>query len=336
MRDSVVLMTSTTSTILPLAGSIPRTSPYHLSREQIEQFDHDGFLILRNWINGNLLRQLQEAATRMIDRGIELHRLPDFSEINGDKDYVFAKRENGKEVFFRINYLYTKEEEVMIALLGSPQVLGLAESMNGYNFVPAYESMVFKMPGDGEAVHWHQDAWQERGFRVWNFDLYLDASKRSNGCLRVIPGSQKVKHNACEAAAKYGWEHKDITFVEMDPGDVLLHDTMILHGSPRVQGSDAIRRTIYLEFRSVEQIEAEGPWDRYWVDQRLQLVPVALDAFPRKSPGDLKFHWKVDPTYRPVELPVEDTVLKVKHYTHSPGAYCSANSLPDNVKRPVA
>jgi len=297
-------------------------SPFHLTEEQVKFFDDNGFLILRKWITGKLLERLQAAGTQWIDQGLELQKSG--VEILGtDQDYNFAKRPNGK-VLFRVNYLHNKGNSASLELLGSPQVLSVAESLSGRNFVPTYESMVFKMPGDGEAIPWHQDAVFPRNFRVYNFDLYLDRSVKGAGALHVIPKSHKNIHDVCEIAETFEWEHPDMIVVEMEPGDVLIHDDMVLHGSPRTLGS-ALRRTIYFEFRSYEQITTEGPWDLEWIHKRMRLVPIALDTNKNQYPGPY-FDWEPTPDAVPFMTDDIDAELKVVHGVHTSGSYCSAGS----------
>jgi ectoine hydroxylase-related dioxygenase (phytanoyl-CoA dioxygenase family) len=243
-------------------------------------------------------------------------------------DLAFAKRP-GAEVFFRINYLHNKNESVSLELLGSPQVLGIAESLCGPNFVPTYESMVFKKQGDGEKISWHQDAVHSRKYRVFNLDLYLDPSKIGGGALRVVPKSQKIIQNACEVATTHAWDIPGVIHVELEPGDVLLHDVMVLHGSERTLGA-ALRRTIYYEFRAAEMILDEGPWDRAWIDKRLQLLPLGLSHFRARYSSHPQFDWNPSSQYRP-EVLGADAPLKVAHEWHSPGAYCSATSAPKEV-----
>lgn len=208
-------------------------------------------------------------------------------------------------------------------LLGSPQVLAVAESLCGPNFVPTYESMVFKQEGDGEAIPWHQDAVHPRGYRIFNFDLYLDASRIGAGALRLIPGTQRRRQDICALTETYGWEHPEAISVEMAPGDVLLHDVMVVHGSERTQGN-ALRRTIYYEFRAAEEILEDGPWDQDWIDRRMRLVPLALERYHRRYPESAQFDWCADATFRPHIGGDEAHELKVAHGVHMDGAYCSA------------
>jgi ectoine hydroxylase-related dioxygenase (phytanoyl-CoA dioxygenase family) len=292
---------------------------YHLSPDQIEFFDQNGYLILRNWIKGEMLERLQAAGSEWIALGENLKEGDDRS------DFAFAKRPTG-EVFFRVDYLHDKGQVASLELLGSPEALGVAESLSGPNFVPTYESMVFKQSGEGEVIRWHQDAVHPRNHRIYNFDLYLDRSEKGAGALQVIPGSQKGRLDGCAFEEKYGWDHPDMIWVEMEPGDVLLHDVMVIHGSARTHGK-ALRRTIYYEFRSAEQILSEGPWDREWIDRRLRMVPLALEAHRTQYPDKPQFDWQIDPEYRPKPTGDRETELKIAHIHHTAGSYCSAGSV---------
>ena len=307
------------STQPPQPPAAPPASPFHLTPQQVQFFDDNGYLVLRQWITGELLEGLQAAARRWIADGNAFSAAGERSE-----DYNLARRAQG-EVLFRINYLHNKGEAASLALLGSPQVLGVAESLCGPNFVPTYESMVFKAEGDGEQIPWHQDAVHPRAHRIFNFDLYLDASRIGAGALRVVPGTQRRLLDPCEIRDEYGWDAPGVVQVEMEPGDVLLHDVMVLHGSEPTAGN-ALRRTVYLEFRAAEQIAAEGPWDRSWVERRLRLVPLALKAY-RAGVGDPEFVWNVAPEYQPAPAGDAQSELKVVHEVHTPGAWCSAGSV---------
>lgn len=307
----------------------PTATEFALTPEQVTFFDENGYLILRNWVTGALLERLQEAGSRWIDAGRSLTH-----DDSARGDFQFAKREVG-EVMFRVDYLHDKGQSASLELLGSPQVLSVAQSLSGRNFVPTYESMVFKNEGDGEAIRWHQDAVHPRRHRIYNYDLYLDRSPEDGGALMVIPGSQTAKLDACELERMHGWHPPGSFAAVMEPGDVLIHDVMVVHGSPRVVGK-ALRRTIYLEFRPAEQILSEGPWDREWVDKRMRLIPIALEAHKRAFPDAPQFDWQPDDAYRQSVTCDTDFELKVAHVVHTPGSYCSAGSVPgEAVKRAI-
>jgi hypothetical protein len=185
--------------------------------------------------------------------------------------------------------------------------------------------MVFKMKGDWEVIAWHQDAVHSRRYRVFNYDLYLDHSRGGAGALWVVPGSHRVKQDVCEVAQKHGWRPPGSIEVEMEPGDVLLHDVMVVHGSPRAVGAE-LRRTLYYEFRSAEMILEEGPWDLGWIQRRMRFLPVALKRFGEAFAGHEQFAWDAEGRFRPEPVGDEAMELKVAHVHHTPGSFCSATS----------
>ncbi len=305
------------------APAVPAVAPrdYHLTPEEIARFDAQGYLVLRGRIPGELLARLQHAADTWIAEGRALDE--------GDpaaSDYQWATR-GGERRMFRVDYLHGKGQPASLELLGSPAVLGIAESLAGPNAVPTYESLVFKDTGDGAAIDWHQDAVHPRTHRIFNVDVYLDASRAGEGALRVAPGSHLAPVDVCQLQEEYGWDAPGVIQVELEPGDVLVHDVMVVHGSEAVTGN-RLRRTIYYEFRAAEQIAAEGPWDAEWVDRRLRLLPLGLRRHARAYPGAEQFAWNVAPEFAPVVGDDDEAELRIAHLVHSPGSYCSAGSVP--------
>jgi len=306
--------------------SMPTTTdalvaPYLLTDDDVRSFDENGYLVLRNRIPADLLARLQVAATTWMAEGRGISE-DDPAAI----DYHYANRSIGR-VMFRVDYIHNKRQAASLELLGSPAVLGIAESLAGSNFVPTYESLVFKNEGDGAAIEWHQDAVHPRNYRVFNVDVYLDASRIGQGALRVAPGSHRQPVDICDLKDTYGWDAPGVVQVEMEPGDVLVHDVMVVHGSEAVTGNK-LRRTIYYEFRAAEQIMGEGPWDAAWVDQRLRLIPLGLAEHAATNPDKPQFQWKISSEFAPETSGDTAAELRVAHTAHSPGSYCSAGSVP--------
>ena len=301
------------------SGRTTLAQDYALTDEQVRAFDEQGFLVLRNRIPDGMLARLQEAADYWIATGKQSRPAGQAGD-----DYRFADRGDHK-VMFRVDYLHNKERPASLELLGSPEILGIAESLAGKNFVPTYEAMVFKDTGNGAPIEWHQDATHPRRYRIFNVDIYLDAALLGQGALRVVPGSQTGKVDICDLRDQYGWGVPRSLEVQMGPGDVLVHDVMLVHGSEPTLGN-ALRRTLYYEFRPAEQILEEGPWDRSWVDKRLRMLPSALEAYTKANPGQPGFVWHIDEDLRPPAR--SQTELRVPHLVHSPGSYCSAGDVP--------
>jgi ectoine hydroxylase-related dioxygenase (phytanoyl-CoA dioxygenase family) len=286
-----------------------------LTEEQVAQFDRDGYLVLEQRIDAALLGRLRAASERWMADGQARGPVP-------GGDWLFAERPSGT-VMWRVDYLHDKGEAASLELLGSRAVLGIAESLAGPDFVPTYESMVIKAEGDGAPVPWHQDAVHARRHRLFNVDVYLDDSRSGAGALHVIPGSQGRRTDACALAEEHGWALPGAVEVPMRAGDVLVHDDMIVHGSPPTSGS-AMRRTIYLEFRPAASILEDGPWPREWMQARLRLVPLALRERARWVGPQEQFVWRVDEALRPAVGNDVEAELRVVHGVHTPGEWCSA------------
>jgi hypothetical protein len=296
-------------------------SPHHLTPQQLADVDRDGYLVLRGRIPAPLLARLSDAADDWIEQG---RRLGDGAP--GAEDFQWATRPSGR-VPYRVNYLHAKGRSESLELLGSPELLGIAESLAGPDFVPTYESLVFKSAGDGAPIPWHQDALHPRSRRITNIDVYLDDSLPGQGALRVLPGSQRTRADVCAVRDQHGWEPPGVVEVALEAGDVLLHDVMLVHGSPPTTGN-ALRRTLYYEFRSAQQILDEGPFDRSWVERRLRLMGPALAAHAAAFPDATPFDWRPSPELLPEPLGDADLELKVAHTVWNAGSFCSAGDAP--------
>jgi ectoine hydroxylase-related dioxygenase (phytanoyl-CoA dioxygenase family) len=117
-----------------------------------------------------------------------------------------------------------------------------------------------KPGGDGMEVPWHQDGqyWPIRPLGTCTAWVALDPSTVENGCLRVIPGSHrgKVLHPhltedrtdlvLTQRAADGTFDEKTAADIELEPGQMSLHDVYMIHGSapnrsPKRRAGVAIR-----------------------------------------------------------------------------------------------
>jgi hypothetical protein len=277
-------------------------TPLSLTPAQVDRFDAEGHLVLRDRIPPGLLARLRAAADR-------------WTAMPPTGDHLFSGG-----VLWRVDYLHDKGEQASLELLGSPEVLGIAESLAGPDLVPTYESLVVKVEGRGAPVPWHQDAVHARRHRLFNVDVYLDAALPRQGALRVVPGSQRARTDACHLRDEHGWDVPGAVEVPMAPGDVLVHDDMVVHGSPPTTGSP-LRRTVYLEFRPAASVLEDGPWDDAWLAARMRLLPAALAAHAAARPDTPGHDWRPSAHLVPGGDGVD---LRVAHGVHTPGEWCSA------------
>ncbi|MHA6483352.1 phytanoyl-CoA dioxygenase family protein [Paenibacillus sp. strain BS8-2] len=225
-----------------------------ISDEQAQFFLDNGFLIVRNALAGEELKMVQDEMKQQYDKGI--------AGVDHDPDYMYSRGgKSGRSILKRIEYVIDKSDPMKV-LLGHPFILKSVEKLQGPNFIPTWDSMVVKVPNEGAVVPWHRDWAVPEGCTdsrpIFNVDFYLDQADLKS-CLWVIPGSNKWDKETCdERCSRPGFDTSDAIPVPMNPGDVIFHDIMVLHGSPEGDGN-ALRRTVYYEFRPGE-IEAQwGP-----------------------------------------------------------------------------
>ncbi|MEX2535024.1 MAG: phytanoyl-CoA dioxygenase family protein [Trueperaceae bacterium] len=137
-----------------------------------------------------------------------------------------------------------QDDPFWVRLISDERLLDVAETFIGPNVALFASHYIAKRPFDGQSVLWHQDGgfWPLEPMEVVTLWLSLDEVDQENGCLRMIPGTQKLDIQATH-------ERKDVDNVlgaEMDlsqvdedravdvvlrPGDVEIHHPNLIHGS---------------------------------------------------------------------------------------------------------
>ncbi len=292
----------------------------YLTREQCEQFDREGFLVIPQAIGPALLRRLRAAADAWIKQGLAAHAAG-----HHPAGYAITEQK-GRRYVLRINNLHHQGRPESLEALGSASVMGIAQSLCGPNAITTYESLMVKQAGNRQAVPWHQDVLHPRRSRVVTMGLYLDDSLAGEGgALRVIPRTQHERQDICAVARNGGAGAIDVAATA---GDIVVHDSMLVHCSPLV-ANGAIRRTLYFEFRDGDRVAADGPWTLDWVRVRLRLVPLALrrhaQAFPDAAPAD----WNASQEFRSEPLATEAEELAfidARRGTSKAGNFCLEGS----------
>lgn len=265
-----------------------------LTPEQVERYRRDGFLVVKQVVTGDELARLQAVADRVTSEGVEHGRALDaerpvelkddtgFTDWQPDEaGFLYGRAPDGARVFRRAELLWQRDAAFRVTTV-HPGILNAIWQILDDDVVPTNDAMVVKMPGAGAAVPWHRDPPGQplidaTGDASPDFtcDLYLDRSTVDNGCVWAIPGS----HRAGGPAAPEDPLDFDAAVavpVEAEPGDLLLHSTGVLHGSPR-NTSNERRRTFYVHYRPPAEL-VSGWWSRppEWVDGQIRFLKEAL------------------------------------------------------------
>ena len=126
-------------------------------------------------------------------------------------------------------------------------MLDIVEMIIGPDIALFGAHYIAKKPNDGKPVGWHQDGsyWPLEPMNVVSIWLAGTDSNKSNGCMRVLPGtqnsklmkpSQMIKLDTKDyvldlAISKDDIDSSNAVDVELSSGDISIHNPSIIHGS---------------------------------------------------------------------------------------------------------
>lgn len=200
-----------------------------------------------------------------------------------------------------------------LRVYGHPDLLAIAEAINGPDFVPYNDATFVKQPGVGGAVAWHQDGtthwgkpdWDE-GSHGFNFQVQLYPTTAAN-CLWVVPGSHKLgKVDIKRKIAENGGDERlpDAVPLICGPGDVTIVNRQMLHGS-FANSSPDIRISLTFGFHRRRSVLGQTAnmvmpgeaarvmvYDETRVFERSAVIQVAIDARAQKHPGERRYRYQ--------------------------------------------
>ena len=194
--------------------------------------------------------------------------------------------------------------DACLRVYGHPELLKVAEAINGADFAPFNEALFIKDPGIGAAVSWHQDGvthWDNPDFdqdiHGFNFMAQVFGSTAVNG-VWVLPGTHKHgKLDIADLVGSSGSERLEGAVpIVCNPGDVAICNRQLLHGSfpncgfePRVTVNFGFhRRSSVLGVDGGGIHSARQIFDEEVVTRRSRTIGYAIDArkqrFPEEEP----------------------------------------------------
>ena len=198
--------------------------------------------------------------------------------------------------------------DALLRTYGHPDVLRIAESINGEDFTPFTDALFIKEPGKGASVAWHQDGvthwdspdWDE-GSHGFNMMAQLYGCTAANG-VWVVPGSHKHGRADIKAMVRAAGSERlpDAVPIICAPGDVAVTNRQALHGSFANTSKDW-RVTINMGFhrrRSVLGVHGGGlhaapaVYDEAHIRERSRVIGYAIDARRQRWPNETPFVYK--------------------------------------------
>ena len=198
-----------------------------------------------------------------------------------------------------------QHSEACLRFYGHPNLLAIAEAVNGPDFTPFSESVWVKQPRLGGSVAWHQDGfthWDapdwDAGSHGFNSMMQLYGCDAANG-LWVLPGSHRLgKMDIPNLRDAEGSDRLPgaVPFI-CNPGDLAITNRQTVHGS-FANTSDKIRVTINGGFhrrKSVLDVRSGGihnavtTYDADHIKQRSRLIMYAIDARRQRFPDETPY-----------------------------------------------
>ncbi|MEQ8791947.1 MAG: phytanoyl-CoA dioxygenase family protein [Pirellulaceae bacterium] len=224
-------------------------NPRSLSREQLEAFNRDGYL-----------------------RPIRIFSPDEIDDIRTYFDALLARviAEGGDS--YSISTAHLKYGRVY-DLLTDGRIVDCVGDLLGENVIAWGSHFFCKMPRDGRAVAWHQDAsyWPlspSKAVTVW---LAIDDADTENACMRFVSGSHHFGHltyrpsdadehnvlnQTIENVEQYGAPVDDV----LAAGEISIHSDLLLHGS---EANDSDRRRCGLTLRyCTADVRAGMDWNQ--------------------------------------------------------------------------
>ncbi|MDO5682243.1 MAG: phytanoyl-CoA dioxygenase family protein, partial [Propionibacteriaceae bacterium] len=123
-----------------------------------------------------------------------------------------------------------------------PRVVRGAQRILGPRVCLAASSMTFKHPSGGPPVPRHRDTFINKlpgpqQHIVLNIDICIDAATVETGCLWMASGTHQLL-DVEEIAARDPGDWSDMVPVEGQPGDIVFHNDLTVHGSPATAPHD--------------------------------------------------------------------------------------------------
>ena len=163
-----------------------------------------------------------------------------------------------------------KISEVMLETMSSPQMVQVLTRIIGPD-VKAMQSMLFLKASGKPGQAWHQDEYfiPTRDRSLCGAWIALDDATVENGCLWVIPGSQRsgviwpqkfhydTRFDCSKEAYGYEWTDDDSVPVEVKAGSIVFFNGYLLHRSLENRSQGAFRRSLVNHYMSASSLL---PW----------------------------------------------------------------------------
>ncbi|MGB5636669.1 MAG: phytanoyl-CoA dioxygenase family protein [Waterburya sp.] len=235
-----------------LTPSDSQKQMHPLSKEQIDQYHEDGFLVVPRFFDPEEVTPLEEACQA------------DPSIRNTQTNITWNDGRNFKSVY------WTDLGMSMVGVL--PRISRLVyavEALLGEECYHWHSKIVRKLPGEGSIpIHQDYSTWYDDGCLYPNLlscAIALSKSTKESGCLKVAKQSHRLSRieNAAhgnsvvsrQELVEYALKRHEVIYCEQEPGDAVFFHSKTLHGGDE-NNSNYSRNLLYAVYNAV----SNEPW----------------------------------------------------------------------------
>lgn len=242
---------------------------YVMRPEDIEKFHRDGYVTLKQVVTEEELRTIEPAFQRFIN-GQVAGMGRDFCDMSGPYDRKF-------EDFSLVNAVLPRHYDPAVRdNVFERRSASIARQLLGETATLDYDQFLAKRPNKPDAQFtMHQDLgyWPTGtpSTLTATCSLALDDADSVNGCLQVVPGSNRQglrPHQPVHGSASGDREASHVLAVQLRAddevvelplarGDITVHDEYIVHGSSGNTSKDRWRRTYIVAYRQKDCVDYE-------------------------------------------------------------------------------
>ena len=322
-------------------GPVRYTSRGKLAADILEAFGEHGYFVFENLVDSDEIAKLRTEINDLFERApvdqgatVDAHGRPAFGQQFARNPYIFIKPLSDPwggttllggrhptqmtqpvpeaDAPDKVIYLLQGMCQIMdsgLRLYGHPDLLAIAEAINGEDFVPYNDVVFVKQAGLGGSVSWHQDGvthWEsptwDPGIHGFNFQVQLYECTPLN-CLWVMPGTHKLGRVDIKSLVEENDGSEQLPGavpLVCQPGDVTIVNRQTLHASfantsPYLRVSMTFgfhRRASVLGARGSLSQSSDEIYDEQRIATRASVIAVAIDARSKYYPNERRFDYQ--------------------------------------------
>ena len=216
---------------------------FTLTEAQKASYFRNGYLVVEGLVSDDQIERLKHQSELIGDNKVD-HVPNSSTQVEPDIDIKLCSEKN---LTLRKLYDIAVYDQTFWKHVINEKIVDVVSQLLETNDIKLYGDQLFmKNPEVGSEIYWHQDSasWKD----IFPKDLItawtaLDNATLENGCLKFIPGSHRFGTLGLDCDSREGkmekflpllnfnqWKIQDI---ELTPGSVSFHHSLLVHGSGR-------------------------------------------------------------------------------------------------------